>query len=226
MSLNPYHDDLGARIAAPQGHRAVIGGLWDEMGARQRDHLLDHGLRPSDFILDIGCGSLRAGVAIVPVVEPGHYYGIDLLEPLLEAGYREEIVAGGLAGRLPRGNLAQSEEFAIPFAGVTFDMALAQSVFTHLPINHLRLCLYRLRPRMRRGGTFFCTFFIAPDTLARDASMRHPPAGEVESFGWRDPFHVWTGDIAFAAEGLDWQIDGIRDWNHPRGQKMVHFIAV
>ncbi|WP_279477948.1 class I SAM-dependent methyltransferase [Aureimonas sp. SK2] len=226
MSLNPYHDDFSARLSLPKGHRDIIGGLWDEMGVLQRDYLLAHGMRGSDFILDIGCGSLRAGVQIVPVLEPGHYYGIDMLQDLLDAGWREEILPAGLEGKLPRGNLALSEEFVIPFPGVSFDIALAQSVFTHLPINHLRLCLYRLRPRMAPGGRFFCTFFVAPPSLPRDASMRHKPRGEVESFGWKDPFHVWREDIEFAVEGMDWRFEGLHDWNHPRGQIMAHFHAV
>lgn len=225
MSLNPYHDDFTERLARPHGHRDIIGGLWDEMGELQARHLADNGLAPTDRLLDIGCGSLRAGVRLVPMLDPGHYYGIDLLPALLEEGYEREIRPLGLEGRLPRENLHATDDFTIPFEGVLFDKALAQSVFTHLPINHLRLCLHKLRPRMREGGTFFCTFFRAPPELPRDRPMRHEPRGEVESFGWRDPFHVWDEDIRFAMEGLGWRFDGLRDWRHPRGQLMGHFVA-
>lgn len=225
MSLNPYDDDFTQRLAAPQGHRAIIGGLWDEMGALQRDHLLQHGLRPEHRLLDIGCGSLRAGVALVPVLHPGHYHGIDYLGALIEEGYRQEIVPLGLDTRLPRENLAEEQAFLVPFPGVTFDVALAQSVFTHLPVNHLRLCLARMRPRMREGGLFFCTFFVAPDTLPADETMRHPPRDEVETFSYRDPFHVWHRDILFAMEGLGWHLEDIAPWNHPRGQQMARFRA-
>jgi hypothetical protein len=37
-------------------------------------------------------------------------------------------------------------------------MAIAQSVFTHVSLNQMRLCLYRLARVMRPGGTFYATF--------------------------------------------------------------------
>jgi SAM-dependent methyltransferase len=224
--LIPYDDDFTERLSAPDGHRDIIGGLWDEMGLLQRDYLIRQGLAPSDRLLDIGCGSLRAGVRLAPYLDPGHYYGIDYLGTLIDEGYAREIRPAGLATRLPRTNLAEERAFRIPFPGITFDVALAQSVFTHLPINHLRLCLHRLRPRLREGGVLHCTFFLAQDDHATDEPVRQAPHGEVETFSWCDPFHVWERDIRFAMSGLNWRLEAIEDWGHPRGQRMARFRAV
>lgn len=226
MTLNPYADDISEPLAAPDGHRNIIGGLWKEMGIRQRDYLLANGLKPTDKLIDIGCGSLRAGVVLVPVLDPGNYYGIDYLEVLIEKGYECEIRPLGLEARLPRANLAEERAFSIPFEGVIFDVALAQSVFTHLPLNHLRLCLARLRPRLRLDGVFHCTVFVAPDEHPVDQPMRHPPFDEIETFSWQDPFHVWRRDIEFAMTGLGWRLEAVEDWDHPRGQKMARFRAI
>ena len=38
-------------------------------------------------------------------------------------------------------------------------MAIAQSVFTHVSINHMRLCLYRAAKVVKPGGSFYATFF-------------------------------------------------------------------
>jgi SAM-dependent methyltransferase len=227
VPINQYENGFAERLAEPGAHRDLIGGLWDEMGQRQLDYLVAQGLLPEHRILDVGCGSLRAGVRLLPYLAAGHYYGIDAVPELLELGYEREIRPLGLNARLdPTTNLAATSDFAIPFPGVTFDVALAQSLFSHLPINHLRLCLAKLRPRMRDGAVFHATFFLAPDDLPYDRTVRQPPAGEIETYGWQDPYHYWRRDIEFAAEGLRWRLLSLDDWNHPRGQRMARFAAI
>ena len=57
------------------GHRQYVGGCWDEIGRLQFDYLVSQGLRPNHYLLDIACGSLRAGIHFIPYLEPGHYLG-------------------------------------------------------------------------------------------------------------------------------------------------------
>src|SRR6476620_10345865 len=59
------------------GHRDYVGGLWDEIGQLQFDFLVSNGLKPQHYLLDIACGSLRAGIHFIPYLETGHYLGID-----------------------------------------------------------------------------------------------------------------------------------------------------
>ncbi|WP_062016223.1 hypothetical protein [Aureimonas sp. AU4] len=110
--------------------------------------------------------------------------------------------------------------------GMTFDLALAQSVFTHPPITHPRPCMTHLWPRMRKGGRFFWTFFMASESLDASVSLRPPPFGEEQTFSYCDPFHAWNKDILFATQGLAWHLEGVRDSDHPRGQQIAHFVAV
>ena len=51
----------GEHVIANIGHRTYVGGLWDELGLLQFQFLLEMGLKPSDCLFDIGCGSLRGG---------------------------------------------------------------------------------------------------------------------------------------------------------------------
>lgn len=226
MAVNEYETGFAARLAAPNAHRELIGGLWDEMGTHQFEYLIANGLRSHSRLIDIGCGSLRAGVKLVPYLEPGHYYGTDLVPELLELGYEREMRPLGLAERLPRENLAATDDFSVPFSDVRFDFALAQSLFSHLPINHLRLCLAKLRPHMVDNGTLFATFFVAPDSLAFDQPFRQPPVGEIQTYGWKDPYHYWHQDIAFAVRDVAWELVTLEEWNHPRGQQIAQFKAV
>ena len=73
------------------GHRAYVGGLWEEIGQLQFDFLVEQGLRPSHCFLDIACGSLRGGVHFIRYLEPGHYLGLDREPKLIELGVQEEL---------------------------------------------------------------------------------------------------------------------------------------
>ncbi|MEP7013166.1 MAG: class I SAM-dependent methyltransferase, partial [Acidobacteriota bacterium] len=143
-AFNAYAGGLSAEQIASGWHRTWIGGLWEEMGRFQLDYLVAEGLAPGMTLLDVGCGCLRAGVHLIPYLEPGRYFGVDVSAPLLDAGYDVELVAVGLQDRLPRENLLANGSFEAWRFGTRFDMALAQSVFTHLPANFIRRCLIEL----------------------------------------------------------------------------------
>jgi cyclopropane fatty-acyl-phospholipid synthase-like methyltransferase len=66
-------------------HREAIGGNWDKIGKLQFDFLLKMGLKPDNYLLDLGCGSLRGGVLFIPYLEDKHYYGVEKETRLLEA---------------------------------------------------------------------------------------------------------------------------------------------
>src|SRR6516164_2727494 len=83
-----YYDKAVFEPAMRAGlYRELVGGSWDEIGQLQLDFLVARGLMPHHRLLDVGCGSLRAGVKVVRYLDPGHYAGIDLHESLLDAGY-------------------------------------------------------------------------------------------------------------------------------------------
>jgi len=222
--LSPYYDP-GYEDAVRDGrasHRDTIGGMWEEHGTFQRDFLISQGLLPHHRLLDVGCGSFRAGVKLVPYLDPAHYYGIDLNASLLEMGYEREIEPLGLADRLPRENLAATGEFRAEGFGATFDFALAQSVFTHLPINHLRVALERLGPVMASGGIFFATYFEVPnDTITADPLIQQP--GGVITYPDRDPYHMRVADLEHAAIGTQWRLVSAGGWGHPKAQQMARF---
>src|SRR5216684_3760408 len=58
-------------------YREYVGGHWDHMGRLQISYLMEHGLQPHHYLLDVACGSLRAGRYFILYLQPGHYYGLD-----------------------------------------------------------------------------------------------------------------------------------------------------
>jgi hypothetical protein len=149
------------------------------------------------------------------------YWGTDLNESLLTAGYDREISASGLSGKLPRQQLVTDGEFAFGGIPARIDYAIAQSVFTHLPLNHLRLCLVNLAAHVDGPCRFYATFFIVPE--ASECRAHSHDRGGIISFPHRDPFHYTLPALSWATRGLPWDMEFIGDWDHPRNQKMVRF---
>jgi SAM-dependent methyltransferase len=206
-----------------QDHRNVVGGYWDRVGKLQLDFLLGQGLQPEERFLDVGCGALRAGIHLVDYLDPGNYYGIDIDPDVLEAGYEAELPQT-LRPKLPREHLRCTKRFEVDF-GVQFDMAIAQSVFTHVHLNYMRLCLYRLAPCMKVGGRFFGTFSEAPADFPLDGVL-YEDETRPSRFTERNPFWYRPSDLEWAAGFSAWRFRYIGDWGHPRDQKIVEFLRI
>ena len=200
-------------------HRRFIGGSWDTHGRAQLEYLRSRGLQPHHRLLDIGCGPFRAGRHLIDYLEPGHYYGIDANHSLIQAGYDVEL-DDEQRRRLPVSNLRANDRFDGDF-GVLFDFAIAQSVFTHVSLNHIRLCLHRLAPVMRPGGTFYATFFMRPPSTPVDAVIASKKGKPF--FNEKNVFWHYSGDLKWAARFGPWDYEYLGDWGHPSGQKMARF---
>jgi SAM-dependent methyltransferase len=211
---------LDAEVQAG-GHRDCVGALWDEIGQLQADFLVSRGLMPHHRLLDIGCGCLRAGVKLVRYLDPGHYVGTDLNESLLKAGYDVELAKEGLTHKLPRSNLVADGEFDFSWCPMRFDFALAQSVFTSLPLNFLRVCLERLATFVVPNGQFFVSIFECPDEHPTHRPYRHPSG--FTSYGAKEPYHYRFSDLEFCCCTLPWQLINVGNWNHPWSVRMVLF---
>jgi SAM-dependent methyltransferase len=225
-ALNPYvRADFVEKEVNRRRHRSLIGGLWDEIGLLQFDFIVSRGLRPHHTLVDIGCGCLRGGVHFVNYLDAGKYVGTDLQQSLLDVGYDVELKALRLQHKLPRENLICESDFSIGGRVDTFDYAIAQSVFTHIPLSHIYRCLERVAPAMKPNGLFYATFFERPADHNHGRSYTHDRAG-VTTHSDRDPFHFSFAEMEALVVGLPWECRLVGDWNHPRGQRMLEFKRV
>ena len=198
---------------AARKHRSFVGGGWDEIGKHQFDFLVSRGLKPHHRFLDVGCGSFRAGRHLIDYLDPGNYYGFDVNHAVLEAGYEHELT-DDQRKRLPIGNIHSTDRFDADF-GVEFDMAIAQSVFTHVSLNHIRLCMYRVAKVMKPGGNFFATF--------NEHSPKYPLDKFTKTrFTERNAYWYYRRDMRWASRFSPWEFEYVGDWGHPRGaQEMI-----
>jgi cyclopropane fatty-acyl-phospholipid synthase-like methyltransferase len=209
------------RIVRRGGHRGAVGGMWDEVGELQLSILKEHGLEPHHTLLDVGCGSLRGGVHFINYLRSGNYCGVDMTQSLLNAGFKE-LRQLSLEGKLPKKNLLCAADFGFERFERKFDFALAFSVFTHLPLNNIRVCLERLAPCVYEGGRFFATYFEIPVTHLSFAPRQQEP-GAIVTKGTDDPFHYYFSDLRFLGEQQGWRVEPVDDFDHPRAQRLLCF---
>jgi SAM-dependent methyltransferase len=207
------------RYIDPEWHRWSIGGMWDELGKLQFDYLVEHGLQPSHYLLDIGCGPLRGGVHYIRYLDRGRYYGVEKDRLKLEAGRDEELPRYGLVDKEP--TLVVMENFDFASLGQTFDYAIAQSVFTHLPVNQIIRCVMNVEKVLLPGGTFFATFYENADGKRNLDPVEQKP-GLWTHFD-RDFFHYDFATFEWVASGTSLEVRHLGEWNNPRNQRMLAF---
>lgn len=190
------------------GHRAYVGGMWWEIGRLQFSFLVEQGLRPHHYLLDIGCGALRAGIHLVPFLDAGHYMGIDREETLIRRGVEQEL--GQALLELKQPDLRVSSDFDFQQFGQAPDYALAQSLFTHLTDRDIRRCLRSLHRVAPSHARLYATFFEARETVANpDRSHAHLP------------FRYTVEEMEEMARETGWRLTYLGDWDHPRDQQML-----
>jgi hypothetical protein len=103
--------------------------LFEKAGREQLIVLLEHDLAFESTVLDIGCGALRGGRWVIPLLAPGHYFGIEPQRPILERGLRDFIDPRIVEIKQPR--FDNNERFDFSVFGTTFTHFMARSIWTH-----------------------------------------------------------------------------------------------
>jgi SAM-dependent methyltransferase len=205
----------------PDWHRRTIGNfeMWDELGQLQFDFMVDKGLKPEHKLLDVGCGPLRGGIKFIQYLEPGNYYGVDKREDVIDESIRLEVPANGLEPRRP--TLRAIGDFGFHRLGTKFEFALAQSVFTHLPLNAIIRCLVNMDDALVEGGVFYATFFLNEEGR-KNLDDIHQTDQVVTHFD-RDFYHYDVASMEWACEGTGLVPEYLGGWNNPRNSKMMSF---
>ena len=154
---------------------------------------------------------LCGGVRLIPYLDRGNYLGIEKEERLVRIGIAKELGAELYASKAPEFVISPSFEFEKFSRKPNF--ALAQSLFTHLREDHIALCLSKLRQFVNPGSRFFATYFLG---------------GAKRSPGESNACHmfVYTREQAETfGRSAGWKPNYIGDWDHPRNQMIIEYVA-
>jgi cyclopropane fatty-acyl-phospholipid synthase-like methyltransferase len=175
------------------------------MGATQFRLLTTLGLRETDHLLDFGCGSLRAGRLFLPYLLPGHYYGVEPNQWLLEHAIANEI--GQDMIRIKRPSFLHTTDFRVDGFAQQFDFILAQSIFSHCGIDLIATALANFKAALAEHGLVLATF-IQTETAAMQ---------EFKGEGWIYPHCVAYNAETILRTARNAGLHAIRiPWFHPR----------
>lgn len=163
---------------------ARIGaGDYLEVGQTFRQYFVElGGLKPSDAVLEVGCGLGRMAVGLTGFLN-GRYEGFDV-SPSNVRWCTRQITARKPSFRFksvpvhntlynPRGTI-QPGRFLFPYATAEFDFIIAASVFTHMGpegvAQYLKECARVLKP----DGVCFATFFLLRGEIPKGAQESFP----------------------------------------------------
>jgi len=149
-------------------YRAHVGpsDLYDVSSAVQFNLLTALGLREAHYLLDVGCGSLKAGRLFIPYLRPGRYFGIEHLPWLIQESIDREI--GADLVRIKRPTFSDDNNWTMSIFNRQFDYILAQSIFSHLPQAGIRRCVAEAKKTLKPGGIFAATFFVGLENYEGD----------------------------------------------------------
>jgi hypothetical protein len=198
----------GALGVKALGHRKYVGGYWDEMGQLQLDFMRSRGLEPSSVLVDVACGSLRAGRLFIPYLDAGNYLGIEREQELVNAGLAEEVPPEVVAEKRPE--IVVDGAFRFDLFSKRPDLGIANSLFSHVNEDDIRLCLRNLRS-FAPNCVFYATF--------RPSDGRSNPS---RSTAHAD-FRYSPEQMAAMGEATGWGSDYVGEWGHPTGQHMMRF---
>ena len=153
-SLRPGSDHYRSYVGPP--------AQFDFMGATQFRLLTSLGLTEEHTVLDLGCGSLRAGRFLIHYLLPGRYMGVEPNAWLWQQALDREI--GADIVNLKRPTFVTDASFDLPAVqDESIDVAVAQSIYSHAGLEAIRQSLSAMARVLKPDGQVLFTAIVEGD---------------------------------------------------------------
>ena len=177
--------------------------------------------------LDIGAGDLIFGERLQETGVSKKFYIQDLSEISLDTGL-QRVQSLGVDVNVFCKLVSDTFNFD-EIEDAELDSAFSNSLFSHLSINSILLCLRRLRSKMKVGTSYYSSMIVLPDNsedMIYDWYYLQTPGSEVISYSNKDPFHYTENTIKnLQIFSTGFVVNEIHDYGHPF-QKLVEFACV
>lgn len=152
----------------------VGGGDYKETGESFTHYFIEQcGIKPTDRVLDLGCGFGRMAIPLTKyLTKAGYYIGLDVSKEAIEWGtaHITSLFPNFSFGLIdvwnknynPGGKIKGSE-YKIPFGTDSFDFVFLTSVFTHMIADEMENYLSEISRVLKPKGTCLITFFLLND---------------------------------------------------------------
>lgn len=195
LSYEDLMSNLLAKHDAETAMSLAVGGDYELMGDALRARLEGFGLKETDYLIDVGCGSGRLAYALSrsKYRETIRYLGLDIVPAM--------IAFAAAKCQQPSWRFELITEPKIPEADDCADMVCFFSVFTHLMQEESFIYLREAQRVLRPGGKIIATYLDIMDpkhfeifeTNVKSARIRQSKPMDI--FLSADFLNIWAAKL-------------------------------
>ena len=196
-----YREHVASLTAEHDAKRAMelaVGGEFEAFGILQRECLIQYGLRPNDYVIDVGCGSGRLAKPLSEYLS-GPYLGTDVVPELVN--YARKLVARS------DWRFVVVDSFTIPERDGAADFVCFFSVFTHILHQQSYLYLEEAKRVLKPTGKVVFSFleFRVPChwSVFENSVEKADTNWHLDQFIERNAIHAWASHLGFIVKAIE-----------------------
>jgi len=162
-------------LIPPKGKIFVGAGDFERQGLLFFEYFKNYGkLKPTDHVLDVGCGIGRMALPLTQyITPPGSYHGFDIVKEgidwctdhITKRFPHFHFMHIDLLNDLYTSNGASAADFTFPYQDRQFDFVFLTSVFTHFVPAETEQYIREIARVLAPGGRCLATFFLFDSTF-------------------------------------------------------------